>query len=47
MVYTVFVADESVTKQDLLHAVSEIKVYIDERLSLLEERLSDIERKAS
>ena len=83
MVYTVSVADEPVTKQDLLNAVSELKVYVDERsdkvetrllsafhgwarameikvrgmstittgfderLSLLEERVSDIERKAS
>jgi hypothetical protein len=54
-VYAVSVADESVTKQDLLNAVSDLKVYVDERsekiekrfLSALEERVSDIERKAS
>ena len=78
-----FVADEPVTKQDLLNAVADLKGYVDERsekvetrllsafhgwarameikvrgtstittgfderLSLIEERVSDLERKAS
>ena len=52
-----FVADELVTKQDLLNAVTDLKGYVDERSEKVETRLlsafhgwaraMEIERKAS